>query len=126
MRKRLKVKQQGDRRQIFLRYLGEVATAVSEINAVDRDALYEQLLSVAKKRTADADMKLDDRGRPIEDAEELRTGENVLIVDPTERRRGDQPGDRRDEATASRMKQRQWRTNESDTCAKSRKRADAE
>jgi DNA topoisomerase-6 subunit B len=84
VRKRLKVKQQGERRQIFLRYLGEVATAVSEINAVDRAALYEQLLSVAKKRTADADMKLDDRGRPIEDPEELEFAENVLIVDPTE------------------------------------------
>ena len=78
------MKQQGERRQIFLRYLGEVATAVSEINAVDRAALYEQLLSVAKKRTAEADMKLDDRGRPIEDAEELAAAENVLIVDPTE------------------------------------------
>jgi DNA topoisomerase-6 subunit B len=83
VRKRLKVKQQGERRQIFLRYLGEVATAVSEINAVDRAALYEQLLSVAKKRTAEADMKLDDRGRPIEESE-ANLGENVLIVDPTE------------------------------------------
>ena len=83
VRKRLKVKQQGERRQIFLRYLGEVATAVSEINAADRGALYEQLLSVAKKRTADADMKLDDRGKAIQDAEELELGENVLIVDPT-------------------------------------------
>jgi DNA topoisomerase-6 subunit B len=83
VRKRLKVKQQGERRQIFLRYLGEVATAVSEINAVDRAALYEQLLSVAKKRTAEADMKLDDRGRPIEDAD-ANLSENVLIVDPTE------------------------------------------
>ena len=45
VRKRLKVKQQGDRRQIFLRYLGEVATAVSDINAVDRGALYDQLVS---------------------------------------------------------------------------------
>ena len=51
---------------------------------MDRAALYDQLLSVAKKRTADADMKLDDRGRPIEDDEELKLGENVLIVDPTE------------------------------------------
>jgi DNA topoisomerase-6 subunit B len=83
VRRRLKVKQQGERRQIFLRYLGEVATAVSEINAVDRAALYDQLLSVAKKRTADADMKLDDRGRPIDDAD-VKLGENVLIVDPTE------------------------------------------
>jgi DNA topoisomerase VI subunit B len=84
VRKRLKVKQQSDRRQVFLRYLGEVATAVSEINAADRAALYEQLLSVAKKRTADADMKLDDRGRPIEDLAALEKAENVLIVDPTE------------------------------------------
>ena len=79
----MRVKQQGDRRQIFLRYLGEVASAVSEINAVDRAALYDQLVSVAKKRTSDADMKLDDRGKPIEDAE-LDLGENVLIVDPME------------------------------------------
>lgn len=84
VRKRLKVKQQSDRRQVFLRYLGEVATAVSEINAVDRAALYDQLLSVAKKRTSDADVTLDDRGRPIEDIEDLAKAENVLIVDPTE------------------------------------------
>jgi DNA topoisomerase-6 subunit B len=81
VRRRLKVKQQGDRRQVFLRYLGEVATAVSDINSVDRGALYDQLVSVARKRTADADVKLDDRGRPIEDAE-LELGKNVLIVDP--------------------------------------------
>ncbi len=84
VKKRQKVKQQGERRQIFLRYLGEVATAVSEINAADRAQLYEQLLSVAKKRTADADMKLDDRGRRVEESEEVATHENVLIVDPTD------------------------------------------
>ncbi len=81
VRKRMKVKQQGERRQIFLRYLGEVATAVSEINHVDKAALYEQLLSVAKKRTSDADMKLDDRGKAIAE-EDLDLGDNVLIVDP--------------------------------------------
>jgi DNA topoisomerase-6 subunit B len=81
VRRRLKVKQQGERRQIFLRYLGEVAKAVSEITPVDRGALYEQLLSVAKRRTADADMKLDDRGRPVEEAE-LAADAAVLIVDP--------------------------------------------
>ena len=83
VRKRLRVRQQTDRREIFLRYLKEVATAVSDVNGVDRDGLYTQLLSVAKKVTADADMKLDDRGRKIVDAHaELDFGENVLIVDP--------------------------------------------
>jgi DNA topoisomerase-6 subunit B len=83
VRKRLRVRQQTDRREIFLRYLKEVATAVSDVNGVDRDGLYAQLLSVAKRVTADADMKLDDRGRKIVDAHaELDFGENVLIVDP--------------------------------------------
>jgi DNA topoisomerase VI subunit B len=83
VRKRLRVRQQTDRREIFLRYLKEVATAVSDVNGVDRDGLYTQLLSVAKRVTADADMKLDDRGRKIVDPHaELDFGENVLIVDP--------------------------------------------
>lgn len=84
LRRRLKVKQQSDRREVFLRYLKEVAGAVSVINAAEEKELYEQLLSVAQKRTAEADMKLDDRGRPIEDdPKEMNLGDNVLIVDPT-------------------------------------------
>jgi DNA topoisomerase-6 subunit B len=80
MRRRLRVAQEGQRRSIFLRYLGEVATAVSVINGVDRAKLYDQLLAVAKKKTAEADVKLDDRGRPIEDEEELELGDNCIIV----------------------------------------------
>lgn len=83
LRRRLKVKQQSDRREVFLRYLKEVSTAVSEINGAKQAELYEQLLKVAKRRTAEADMKLDDRGRPIkEDTKKLNLGDNVLIVDP--------------------------------------------
>ncbi len=85
LRRRLKVRQQSDRREIFLRYLKEVSTAVSEINGAKRDALYEQLVKVAKKHTSEADMKLDDRGRPIDEKpEDLDLGDNVLIVDPAE------------------------------------------
>ncbi|MGA2257586.1 MAG: hypothetical protein ABSG53_23235, partial [Thermoguttaceae bacterium] len=68
-------------RQIFLRYLGEVADAVSGINKADRTKLYGRLLEVAKKRTVEADVQLDDRGRPV-DEDEDDFGENVLIVDP--------------------------------------------
>jgi DNA topoisomerase-6 subunit B len=85
LRRRMRVKQEGERRNIFLRYLGEVASAVSEINDADEQALYERLLKVAQKRTADADVQLDDRGKPIEQSEEdLDLGENVLIVDPSQ------------------------------------------
>ena len=66
---------------MFLHYLGEVADAVSGINKSDRAKLYERLLEVAKKRTIEADVQLDDRGRPI-DEDEADFGENVLIVEP--------------------------------------------
>jgi DNA topoisomerase-6 subunit B len=83
VRKRQKVKQEGERRNIFLRYLGEVAMAVSEINGADSKSLYERLLKVAKRKTAQADVKFDDQGKPILDAEaEEDYGDNVLIVKP--------------------------------------------
>ena len=62
LRRRLKVKQEGERRNIFLRYLGEVATAVSDINQRrSRGTVRTSCCSVAKKKTAEADMKLDDQ-----------------------------------------------------------------
>jgi DNA topoisomerase-6 subunit B len=83
LRRRLRVAQEGQRRSIFLRYLKEVAGAVSVINGIDREKLYEQLLAVAKKKTAEADVKLDDRGKPIQDEEELELGDNCIIVPQT-------------------------------------------
>ena len=84
LRRRLRVRHEGERRGVFLRYLKEVATAVSEINHTDQQQLYDQLLKVARKKTSAADVKLDPRGRPIEEEEEQPFGENVLIVDPSE------------------------------------------
>ena len=60
-----------------------MADAVSAINNVDKEKLYQRLLAVAKRRTAEADVELDDRGRPMEeDLDEF--GANVLIVPPGE------------------------------------------
>jgi DNA topoisomerase-6 subunit B len=82
LRRRLRVRQESDRRTVFLRYLGEVATAVSQINKTNRDPLYEQLLMVAKKKTAQADVELDERGRPMDDGDDPGAiGGAVLIVD---------------------------------------------
>ena len=83
LRRRNRVRQEGERRNTFLRYLKEVAAAVSDINGSDRDRLYEHLVQVARKRTADADVQLDDRGRKVEPAQQ-DFGGNVLIVDPSE------------------------------------------
>ena len=84
LRRRLRVQQEGQRRSIFLRYLGEVAQAVSVINGTDAKKLYEDLLAVAKKKTAQADVRYDDSGRPIVEEDELDLGKNCIIVAPGE------------------------------------------
>ena len=85
LRRRKRVKQEGDRRNVFLRYLGEVATAVSDINGTDRNKLYQQLLRVAKRKTAEADAQYDRHGKKVEPTD-AEYGNNVLIVeqDPEE------------------------------------------
>ncbi len=81
LRRRVRARHEGERRNLFLRYLGEVATVVSQMNQVPRDELYERLVRVAKRKTAQADLKLDDRGRAIEtDGDDEDFGEHVLIV----------------------------------------------
>ncbi|MBL9093313.1 MAG: DNA topoisomerase VI subunit B [Planctomycetaceae bacterium] len=80
VRKRMKVKQEGERRNVFLRYLGEVAGAVNEINGRDKQKLYDMLLKVAKRKTAQADDKLDEQGKVIKRTEEEEYGDNVLII----------------------------------------------
>ncbi len=75
-----RVKQEGERRNIFLRYLGEVAEAVSVINGADKVKLYENLLEVAKKKTVEADAKYNDRGKRVEKDPLEELGENVLII----------------------------------------------
>jgi DNA topoisomerase-6 subunit B len=85
LNQRKRVKQEGERREIFLRYLGEVAQAVSSIKDYDdRKAkdIYGRLVDLAKKKTAVADNRFDDSGKKIETAEDF--GENVLIVNPEE------------------------------------------
>jgi DNA topoisomerase-6 subunit B len=84
LNQRKRVQQEGERREIFLRYLGEVATAVSSIKGYGegkKKDLYGQLLDVAKRKTAVADTQLDDRGKKKAEPVAEDFGENVLIVD---------------------------------------------
>ena len=81
LRRRKSIKQEGERRSIFLRYLGEVATAVSDINGTPRQKLYDNLLKIAQRKTKEADTKLDKRGKKVTEDSELY-GDNVIIVDP--------------------------------------------
>ena len=83
LNRRKRVRQEGERREIFLRYLGEVAHAVATIKDYGdrpRKDLYGRLVDVAKRKTAVADTQLDGEEKQHGNtAEEF--GENVLIVD---------------------------------------------
>jgi len=86
LNQRKRVRQEGERREIFLRYLGEVARAVSSIKEYDdrkSKALYNQLVDLAKRKTAVADARFDDSGKKVETPADF--GENVLIVDSEEK-----------------------------------------
>jgi DNA topoisomerase-6 subunit B len=82
LNRRNKVRQEGQRREIFLRYLGEVASAIASINDLgerSRKDLYSRLVDVAKRKTAVADTQMDDRGQRLTSIEE-DLGDNVIIV----------------------------------------------
>src|SRR5437773_1937843 len=86
LNRRKRVRQEGERREIFLRDLGEVAHAVATIKDYgDRSKidLYGRLVYVAKRKTAAAETQLKDDGKQRENAAE-EFGENVLIVNPEE------------------------------------------
>ena len=96
LNRRNRVRQEGERREIFLRYLGEVATAVASIKNFPENSkkeLYQQLLHVAKRKTAEADIQLDASGRKLEPAEE-EFGDNVLIVNPEDLQDGEENQER--------------------------------
>lgn len=81
LRRRQRVRDEGERRNTFMRYLHEVAKSVSEINGSDQVQVLKRLQELAVSRTREADVKLDAHGRPIEE-EPLDLGDDVLIVEP--------------------------------------------
>lgn len=83
LRKRQKMKREGQRRDVFERYIGEIAKAVSAINGEDAAKIYAALLEQARERTRVADQVLDEDGRIVRqrDAEDEEQEEGVVIVE---------------------------------------------
>lgn len=80
LNKRLKMRRESERRDVFERYIGEIAKACNAINGADAKKLYEAMLAQAKKRTAVADLQLDDEGKKIKDADPADQ-DGVIIVE---------------------------------------------
>lgn len=84
LRKRQKMQREAARRDVFERYIGEIAKAIHAINGTNAVELYDALLAEARKRTAIADAKLDEEGRMLKKADEhedLKDDETVVLVE---------------------------------------------
>jgi len=79
LRKRHAMRREAERRDIFERYIGEIASAVNAITGTDAKKVYAALLTQARKHTAIADQELDDEGKVVKDKPEEEDG--VIIVE---------------------------------------------
>ncbi len=86
-RRRQHVAREGQRRQVFEKYIGEVVRACAKMTKMTRakkELLYRQLQAVAKSRTARADAQFDEDGGVMKAAAaggETEKGDNVLVVE---------------------------------------------
>ncbi|MDX2117648.1 MAG: DNA topoisomerase VI subunit B [Planctomycetota bacterium] len=79
LRKRAKMKRESQRRDIFERYIGEIAKAAADITGDDPKHLYAALQRLAQAKTAIADIELDDEGKAVKH-DEPDDEDGVIIV----------------------------------------------
>jgi len=83
LNRRRKQKYEGQRRDVFERYIKEVVAACRMIKPVEADKLTADLMAVAHKITRRADEQFDQHGRAIRPAavDDETFGPNTLVVD---------------------------------------------
>jgi DNA topoisomerase-6 subunit B len=79
LRKRLKMRREGERRDVFERYIGEVSKSLHHIHGADTRKVYDALLAQAKQRTRQADQVLNEDGKVVK-GEDPSDQEGVLVV----------------------------------------------
>ncbi|MEM9066085.1 MAG: DNA topoisomerase VI subunit B [Planctomycetota bacterium] len=89
VRRRQKMKREGERRDIFERYIGEIAKSCEALTGSDAGDVYAALKKQAERRTEMADAILDEDGKVIgfkgeRAADSLEKDEGVLIVNRDE------------------------------------------
>ncbi|MCB9837792.1 MAG: DNA topoisomerase VI subunit B [Phycisphaeraceae bacterium] len=82
VRKRERIRREGQRRDAFARYIGEVARALHTIDpGLDPAKVRDDLEAVAASRTEYADVTLDEDGMPIEPVITGRADDDTIILD---------------------------------------------
>jgi len=87
IRRRRRQRLEADKRNIFERYIPDVAEALANLTGGKPDRLMSELQLIARTRTAAADEELDEDGRPIPRAparDEFASDESTVIVPENE------------------------------------------
>ncbi len=80
LRKRQKMRRESERRDVFERYIGEIAKAINAISGEETQRIYDALLGQARSKTAIADQELDEDGRVRRQEPEV-DDDGVIIVE---------------------------------------------
>jgi DNA topoisomerase-6 subunit B len=83
VRKRQRIAREQARRGIFEKYVGEVINAISKIRGLPQkrqQELYKLMMETAKKRTLQADMELDEDGKPIDPRKRPKEPKDANVV----------------------------------------------
>ncbi|MFH1746475.1 MAG: DNA topoisomerase VI subunit B [Planctomycetota bacterium] len=91
VRRRRRQKLDAQKRDIFGRYIPDVAEALANLTGISESRLAGSLRKIANKRTAEADVVLDEDGKPImstdasaTDTDELNGDDSTLIIPENE------------------------------------------
>jgi DNA topoisomerase-6 subunit B len=68
VRRRRRQRMEAQKRDIFGRYIPDVAEALANLTGVSQENLLKNLQRIARRRTAEADVVLDENGKPVEAA----------------------------------------------------------
>jgi len=101
LKRRQQMKREAQKRDVFERYIGEIAKACEALTGTEAKRVYEALQEQARRKTEFADAQLDEEGKVIKDAGtgKLDDDEGVVILTsrgPQEPDRGAQTGPRRE------------------------------
>jgi len=81
LRRRQKMRREGQRRDIFARYIAEIARSTAALTGEDEARLLDALLAQAQARTAIADAELDEDGNFVKKERTPADDDGVIIVD---------------------------------------------
>lgn len=81
LRRRQKMRREGQRRDVFARYIAEIARSTAALTGEDESKLLDALLEQAQARTAIADAELDEDGNFVKKDKAPSEDDGVIIVD---------------------------------------------